>query len=156
MTAGLSAYWPHGDGPTALFLDTGGLFAYFHPGATQHDEARAFMQAVGRGEIPYRPLFTSTYVVDELVTLLQAKGRNEWAVDAFEMLTTSENVTVLRESRDQFEAVGERLSDFADHEISFTDHLTALQMDAENVEYVFTYDGDFQTLGWTSVPHQSS
>lgn len=155
MTVDLSAYRPRSAGPTALFLDTGGLFAYFHPNATEHEAARAFVQAVGRGKIPYRPLYTSTYVVDELVTLLQSKGRQEWAVDAFEVLTASENVTLLPESIEQFDAVGDRLPDYAEHEISFTDHLSARQMDAENVEYVFTYDGDFETLGYTSIPRRS-
>lgn len=150
----LAAYRPAEQGPTALFLDTSGLFAYFHPDADKHEVASAFMQAVVRGEIPYRPLFSSTYVVDELVTLLQSRGRHEWAVDAFEMLTESENVTLLGETSTAFEQAGRRLQDYDDHEVSFTDHLCSVQMRDEHVEHVFTYDGDYETLGLTVVPRK--
>lgn len=152
--ADLAAYRPAEQGPTALFLDTSGLFAYFHPDADDHEAASAFMQTVGRGEIPYRPLFSSTYVVDELVTLLQSRGRHEWAVDAFEMLTESENVTLLGESPAAFERAGQRMQEYDDPEVSFTDHLCSVQMEREHVEHVFAYDGDYETLGHTVVPRE--
>lgn len=148
----LAAYRPASDGPTALFLDTSGLFAYFHPDATEHAAAQSFLRAVGRGDVPYRPLYTSTYVVDELVTLLQSRGRHEWATDAFEMVTDSENVVLLEEETDAFERAGEQFRDYDDHAISFTDHLAAVQMRIENVDHVFAYGGDYRTLGLDVVP----
>lgn len=152
----LAAYRPLDSGPKALFLDTSGLFAYFHPDAEEHEAARAFLRAIGRGDVPYRPLFSSTYVVDELVTLLQSRGRHEWAVDAFQMVTASENVVLVEETTETFERAGERMREYDDHDISFTDHLCAVQMESEKVDAVFTYDGDFETLGHRQVPRSST
>lgn len=152
MPVDLEAYRPVENGPTALFLDTSGLFAYFHPDAEMQTAATAFMDRIAAGEFPYRPLFTSTYVVDELITLLQSKGRHEWAVEAYETLTSSESITVLRETEDAFSAVGDRLTSYTDHEISFTDHLSAVQMNRQNVDHVFAYDGDYETFGFHVVP----
>lgn len=152
MTPDLDAYRPGRDGPTALFLDTSGLFAYFHPDATEHTVASAFVDGIGNGEFPYRPLFTSTYVVDELVTLLQSKGRGEWAIDAYETLAASESITVLGETDEAFAAVGDRLRTYAGEEISFTDHLCAVLMERERVDHVFAYDDDYARFGLTVVP----
>lgn len=152
MTPDLDPYRPTTSGPTALFVDTSGLFAYFHPDAEEHDAASAFVDGVSRDELPYRPLFTSTYVVDELVTLLQSRGRPRWAVEAFETLTSSEYVTVLRETEGAFSRAGERIETYADHGISFTDHLNAVLMEREGVDHVFAYDDDYERLGLTVVP----
>lgn len=151
-----ASYRPAEPGPTALFLDTSGLFAYFHPDVDEHEAAQAFLRRVGAGEIPYRPLYTSTYVVDELVTLLQSKGRRAWAVDAFEMVTGSDNFTVFGETNERFEAAGDRFRRYDDHEMSFTDCFCSVVMDEENVDYVFAYDGDYATLGHTVVPRTCS
>lgn len=147
-----SRFAPDGSGPTALFLDTSGLFAYFHPDASEHDETRAFFRSVVDGSIPYRPLYTNTYVVDELVTLLQSKATPAIAREAFERLTASDTVELIYESESQFDAVGDALETYDDHEISFTDHMIAVAMRERNVDHVLAYDGDFETLGLTAVP----
>lgn len=149
------AYAPTTHGPTPLFLDTSGLFAYFNPRVDRHGEARAFVRAVGDGEIPYRPLYTSTYIVDELLTLLTTKGTHEMARQAYELLGTSESIVLLREDEAWFETAGDRFLEYDDHEISFTDHLAVVQMEAEGIDHVFTYDGDFAGLGRIVIPHSS-
>lgn len=150
-----AAFAPASPGPTPLFLDTSGLFAYFNPRVDRHDEARDFVRAVGDGEIPYRPLYTGTYVVDELLTLLSSKGTHGMARDAYAMLTESEAVVLLGEREEWFEAAGEAFLAYEDQSISFTDHLVAVQMAAEGVEHVFAYDSDYATLDRTVVPRPS-
>ncbi len=113
-----------------------GLFAYFHPGASEHDETRAFFRSV----------------VDELVTLLQSKATPALARDAFERLTASETIELIYERESRFDAVGDALEAYDDHEISFTDHMIAVAMRERNVDHVLAYDGDFETLGLTVVP----
>lgn len=151
-----AAFAPATPGATPLFLDTSGLFAYFNPRVDRHTQARAFVRGIGSGRFPYRPLYTSTYVVDELVTLLSAKGTHGMATQAYEMLTSSEAIVLLREEREHFETAGERFLTFDDHDISLTDHLSAVQMDAEGIDHVFAYDADFAVLNRTVIPHSSS
>lgn len=143
---------PKSPGPTALFLDTSGLFAHFHPETREHGQAAAFMEAVGNNEIPYRPLYTSTYVVDELATLLLVKGNHALARNALKRLLDSESVKVIRETEEEFDEARKTFEQFDDHEISLTDHMSAAQLKHRNVEHVFAYDGDFQTLGYEQIP----
>lgn len=152
MTPELDAYRPGRSGATALFLDTSGLFAYFHPDAAEHGVASEFVDRIADGTIPYRPLLTSTYVVDELVTLLQSRGRVAWAIEAYDTLMASESITVLDETDEAFETAGERLGSYRDHGISFTDHLNAVLMEREHVDHVFAYDDDYNQFGLTVVP----
>lgn len=143
---------PAVDGPTGLFLDTSGLFAYFHPATVEHEDARAFLSAVGENRLPYRPLVTNTYVVDELATLLLSKGSHERACAALERTLDSEEVTVLPETDERFADARERFERYDDHDISFTDHLIASHMREESLTHIFAYDGDFETLGFEQLP----
>ena len=149
---GDGSFAPVIDGPTALFLDTSGLFAYFHPNAVEHTATTDFLKRVGQNELPYRPLLTSTYVLDELVTLLRSKGTHELAVTALARTLDSDEITVIEEQDAEFTAAREQFEQYDDHDISFTDHLNAVQMKNRNVEHIFAYDGDFETLGMTRIP----
>jgi predicted nucleic acid-binding protein len=151
---GLAGFRPTTDGPTGLFLDTSALFAYFHPETDEHEEARAFLTAVGNNDIPFRPLTTSTYVVDELATLLLSKGTHELACTALERTLDSDAITVLPETDDRFAEARSGFERYDDHEISFTDQLIAVTMRDEGTDHVFAYDGDFETLGFEQLPRR--
>jgi predicted nucleic acid-binding protein len=150
----LDPFRPTPDGPTALFLDTSGLFAYFHPETAEHEQAQAFLSAVGTNEIPYRPLVTNTYVVDELATLLLTKGTHEYACHALERVLDSDAITVREETETRFSETRSQFERYDDHEISFTDQMIATQMREESITHVFAYDGDFETLGFEQVPRK--
>jgi len=152
MDGDLDSFRPGTDGPTALFLDTSALFAHFHPEVAEHDSVTAFFERVGANEIPYRPLYTSTYVLDELATLLLSKGTHECATTALSRTTESESIDVLPEADDEFAEARARFQQYDDHEISFTDHLSAVQMRERDVDHVLAYDGDFATLGFEQIP----
>lgn len=147
-----AAFQPATAGPTGLFLDTSALFAHFHAGTVEHERARSFLSRVGANEIPYRPLVTSTYVLDELATLLLSKASHEAATTALSRTLDSESITVLPETDERFERTREAFERHDDQEISFTDHLGAVLMDERDIDHVFAYDGDFSRLGFEQVP----
>lgn len=148
----LDAFGPSSDGPTALFLDTSGLFPYFHPETREHETVTAFLTAVGSNELAYRPLYTSTYVLDELATLLLSKGTHAIAETALHRTLDSEHISVLRETNDAFTAARKQFEQYSDHTISFTDQLSAVQMREHGIDHVLAYDGDFRTLGFEQIP----
>lgn len=148
----LTGFRPSSDGPTALFLDTSALFAHFDPNVAEHDRIRQFFQSVGRNEIPYRPLFTSTYVVDELVTLLLSRSSHERARTALSRTLDSDSIEVIAETDDAFATTRERIEQFDDRDVSFTDHMSATQMRERDVTHVLAFDGDFGTLGFEQIP----
>lgn len=46
-----------------LFIDTGAFFARFNDQDDHHQQATAFFDAISSGEVAYRPLYTSGYVL---------------------------------------------------------------------------------------------
>jgi predicted nucleic acid-binding protein len=57
-------------GPVPLFVDTNAIVAHQYPRASRHDEVRPVIKAIGANELPYFPLVTNQYVLDEVVSLL--------------------------------------------------------------------------------------
>ena len=139
-------------GATPLFIDTGAFYARFVGTAQRHDRATVVFEAIGEGEAMYRPLYTSTYVLDELATLILSHRDHEGATAALERVRQSPT-TVVHPDRADFERTCEQFARYDDHEISFTDHMTGVLAAERDIEHVFTFDPDhFRTLGFTAVP----
>jgi predicted nucleic acid-binding protein len=138
-------------GATPLFVDTGAFYARFVETAQRHDRATAVFEAIGETAV-YRPLYTSTYVLDELATLVLSHRDHESATAALDRVRQSPT-TVVHPDRTDFDRTCEQFARYDDHDISFTDHLTGVLAAERDVEHVFTFDPDhFRTLGFTAVP----
>lgn len=140
------------DGATPLFVDTGAFFAAFNAADTYHDPATAILDAIRAGELPYRPLYTSGYVLSELATLTLRKKGHAAAVRAIERATDPANVTVLHPDAATFGTVREEFARYDDQQISFVDHTSGVLAAARDIDRVFAFDSDFRTLGFTVVP----
>lgn len=141
-----------GSGATPLFIDTGAFYARFVETAQRHDRSTAVFEAIGEGEAVYRPLYTSTYVLDELVTLILSHRDHEGATAALDRIRQSPT-TVVHPDKADFDRTCEQFARYDDHEISFTDHMTGVLATERDSEHVFTFDPDhFRTLGFTAVP----
>jgi len=138
-------------GARPLFVDTGAFYARFDEGSSRHERADAVFEGVGQGKHPYRPLYTSTYVLDELATLILSHRNHSAAVEAVERVRDSP-VTVIHPDRKDFESAYNQFVRYDDHEISFTDHMSGVLAEDRGVEHAFTFDIDFRTLGFTVVP----
>jgi predicted nucleic acid-binding protein len=139
-------------GATPLFIDTGAFYAQFVETAQRHDRATAVFEAIGEGEVVYRPLYTSTYVLDELATLILSHRDHDGATAALERVRQSPT-TVVHPDKADFERTCEQFARYDDHEISFTDHMTGVLAAERDIEHVFTFDPDhFRTLGFAAVP----
>lgn len=147
-------YQPDSSGPTGLFLDTSGLFARFYPNAAEHAEVLAFFDEIVSGTLPYRPLVTNTYVLDELATLLVTTGRHDHAQAALSTLADSEAISIERERTDVFEQARETFLAYDDREISFTDHYCVANMNERSIDHVLAFDGDYEALGCTAIPRR--
>lgn len=154
--SGLDRFRPQRRGATGLFLDTSALFAFFHERAPHHAEARRFFNAVNDGVLPYRPLYVNQHVLGETVTLLVSRVSTGDAVRAIDTLSSTPTVETLQVDEADIAETAEMLQQYRDVEIGFTDHTIRVQATKLSVEYVFTYDGDFETLGLTTIPHWSS
>ncbi|WEL16967.1 PIN domain containing protein [Halorhabdus sp. SVX81] len=109
-------------------------------------------EAIGTGEVAYRPLYTSTYVLDELATLILSHRDHDAATAALERVRESPT-TVIQPDRADFDRACEEFARYDDHEISLTDHMSGVLAADRDIEHVFTFDPDhFRTLGFTAVP----
>ncbi|MDL5362328.1 type II toxin-antitoxin system VapC family toxin [Halalkalicoccus sp. NIPERK01] len=154
MTTLDDRFRPDGRGAAALFLDSSAIYAYFYPRDELHDDARSAFEAIRTGELPYRPLYTNDYVLDEAVTRLRRYTSHAVATDALTLLYSSDAIRLRRVTDDVFDDAVSRFERYDDHgEISFTDHVIAAHADALGIHHVYTYDGDFDAFGLTVVPH---
>lgn len=141
-----------GLGATPLFIDTGPFYARFDANSSRHARATTLFEGIGTGEYVYRPLFTSTYVLDELATLVLSHRNHVAAVAALDRVLGSP-VVVVHPDRGDFEATCEQFARFDDQTSSFTDHMSSVLAADRDVEHVFTFDpDDFRPLGMTAVP----
>lgn len=141
-----------GPGTTPLFVDTGAFFAHVVQNSPRHDRARAVMDAIRAGELRFRPLYTTGYVLSELTTLLLRKKSHEKAMDTLQRVRESPVVTVLHPNAAQFDAVCSEFGRFDDQQISFVDHTTGVLAGDVDAEHIFAFDSDFRTLGFSLIP----
>ncbi|MFB6283007.1 MAG: type II toxin-antitoxin system VapC family toxin [Halobacteria archaeon] len=141
---------PETDGPTALFLDTSALFPYFDSDTKEHQEINKFFKKI-LPELPYRPLYTNQYVVDELATLLLYKADRKKAEKAYKAITESETIQLLSVDDSIFEKTGKQLLE-GNESASFTDYTIKIHSKQKNINYILAYDGDFKKLGLNTIP----
>lgn len=140
-----------------LFIDTGAFIAWYDGDDHYHDQAKAVFQAIRSGDLPYRPLYTSRYVLSELATRLQRGIDHATAVGALWTIRSSSSFNVERVGESAFDRVCEEFERYDDQSISFVDHTSGVLCENLEIERVFTFDpDDFHTLGFTAVPKDTS
>lgn len=138
---------------TPLFVDTGAFYARMDEDDEHHTRAKAVFDGIKAGDLPYRPLYTTGYVLAELVTLGLARADYTLAAAALRRVRASESVTVVHPDESAFGAACDEFYRYDDQDISLVDHATGVFADERDVEHVFTFDpDDFRTLGFTVVP----
>jgi uncharacterized protein len=139
-----------------LFIDTGAFFAAFNAADAHHDRATAVLEAIRTNKLPYRPLYTTGYVLAELATLTLRKRGHGAAVRAIDRAADPSNVTVIHPDAAAFAAAREEFERYDDQQISFVDHVTGVLAAERDIERVFAFDDDFRTLGLTVVPEDTA
>lgn len=142
-----------GPGATPLFIDTSAFYARFVENAPRHDRAQQIFEGIQQGELVYRPLSTSTYILDELATLILRRKNHARATDTIDRIRQSSAVTIVHPDEGAFDTACEQFAQYSDQTISFTDHMTGVLAANRDIEHVFTFDpDDFRALGFTAVP----
>jgi predicted nucleic acid-binding protein len=140
------------EGVSSLFVDTGALYARFVSNDQHHDEAQEVFGGIRDGELAYRPLYTTRYVLTEVTRLLLYNAGHDEAQTALNAVNESNVFVVLSDTDEEFKSACRRFAEYDDQDISLVDHLTAVMAKQRDVEQVFTFDSDFRTLGFNVVP----
>lgn len=141
-----------GPGAMPVFVDTGPLYARFDDDDQYHETSLSVFQAIASGDLVYQPLFVTTHVLGEFTTLALQYGGPEPAAQAVTTVRDSELFTVVRPTEAEFDAACQALERYSDQRITLVDHLTGVLADSRDVDHVFSFDNDFQTLEFTLAP----
>ena len=139
---------------TPLVIDTGAFFARFDGRAHQHTRAADLFERIAYNDTTpvYRPLYTSSWVLDELATLTLSRRGHAAAVTALDQIRNSA-VTTVHPSEEDFEEVYDQFVSYDDQTSSFTDHMLVHLAHEVNATHVFTFDSeDFRPFGLTTIP----
>lgn len=131
-----------------LFLDSGFLIALNAADDQYHRRAVDHWRLIGRTSV----LVSTTYVVDEVVTFFNSRGRHAKAVEIGNLLITSGWVELLHVDEDLFRAGWEYLVRHADKQYSLTDCISFVTMGRMGLHEALTFDAHFEQAGFRRVP----
>ncbi len=132
-----------------IFVDTGAFLARYVSGDQFH---RAATQAWKRIERSPGALFTSSFVVDETLTLLGRRTTYAFAAARADALYASRVLTILRPDAADEAAAVELFLKFADQRVSFTDCVSFSLMRRHRLKKAFTFDRHFGDAGFEVWP----
>jgi predicted nucleic acid-binding protein len=136
-----------------MFVDTGPFYARFDEDDALHERTVEFFERIRTGNLLYRPVYTSRYVLAETTRLLVQRVSHEAASTALGAIRDGELFTVLEVDEAHFDAACDQFVQYDDQTITLVDHLSSVLADSKGASHVFTFDSDdFQTLGFDIVP----
>ena len=132
-----------------IFVDTGAFLARHATRDQHHATARAAWEELG---LQRRRVFSSSFVLDEVLTLLGRRISYTFAAERAEALWASEVLTILRpDEQDELAAI-KLFSKLADQRVSFTDCVSFALMRRHRLRQAFTFDRHFAAAGFEVWP----
>jgi predicted nucleic acid-binding protein len=132
-----------------IFVDTGPFVARYLARDPHHEAAIKGWARLGRGR---DRCLTTSFVVDETITLLARRAGAAFAAERARAILTSERLTVFRPGAEDELAALELLEKFEDQAVSFTDCISFVTMRARGVEQAFSFDRHFRAAGFALWP----
>lgn len=125
----------------AIFVDTGAWFAYFVRRDPDHAAAVEWMKQ------NRKPLVTTDYVVDELLTLLKLRESHRLAVAAGDLLWSQQVAEVEHIGHNDLAAAWDVFRRYQDKDWSFTDCTSKVVIDRLGITEAFAFDHHFEQFG---------
>jgi len=135
-----------------LFIDTTAFVALQDEDDKEHKTALDYREKVRRGKTPFRALYTSNYILDEVFTLLRLKLSHQSAVAFEENVKRSKILRILRVTPEIENKAWNIFKKYNDKDFSFTDCTSFALMEQEAISTAFTFDKHFQQYGFQTVP----
>ena len=126
----------------SLLVDTGVFYAHHDEDAEHHGDARSALTMVLKGEFG-QPYITN-YIYDETVTLTRYRtGSADEAKTVSDRLLETDLFRMLRVREKIFNEAVVLFEEYADQSLSFTDATTVATADVHSIDYVLSFDDDF-------------
>lgn len=128
-----------------IFVDTGAWFAAVTPTDQNHESAPAFLSA------NREPSITTDYVVDEMLTLLRARGERQRALTLGERFFAGDVAEIYQLTTEDVQRAWEVFRTYADKDWSFTDCASKIIIAKFKINAAFAFDYHFRQFGTVIV-----
>jgi predicted nucleic acid-binding protein len=123
-------------------VDTGVLVGMADVEDEHHDTAMEIVRGMDHGDLPTGRL--TNYIALETLNWIHNRKRHEKAVETYERLNQSAGFEILHAAQKDFTSA---LSLFQTYDgLSFGDATIAAYMQRENIEYLYSFDDDFDAI----------
>jgi predicted nucleic acid-binding protein len=123
-------------------VDTGVLVGMVDVDDDHHNVAMEIVRGMDHGDLPTGRV--TNYVVLETLNWIHDRKRHEKAVETYERLDQSAGFEVLHAAQTDFHRAVELFE--TDERLAFGDATVAAYMERENIEYLYSFDDDFDAL----------
>ncbi|PSP40582.1 VapC toxin family PIN domain ribonuclease [Halobacteriales archaeon SW_10_66_29] len=123
-------------------VDTGVLIGMADADDEYHDTAMEIVHEMDHGDLPTGRV--TNYIVLETLNWIHNRKRHEKAVETYERLNQSAGFEVLHAAQKDFPSAVDLFQTYDG--LSFGDATIAAYMQREGIEYLYSFDGDFDTL----------
>ena len=137
-----------------VFVDSGAWISVINKSDKHHKKAVSYIKELRNDNIP---LFTSNYVKDETLTWLKYNTSHRKAIKAIELWKQAENKKQLKTCwvTEKINKEAEKIfKKYEDHTLSFTDCTSFTICRKHDIKKVFSFDQDFNILGYLLAPYQ--
>lgn len=135
-----------------LFIDTGPFIARHNSRDNEHQKAVESFDKIRDGETSYRKLYISDYVLDEAVTGCRRRTHShKLSVELGNAILSSESLLMLRTNENVLEESWQLYKSRREVELSLTDCTIAILARKQGIVDIYSYDGDFEALGFRVV-----
>ena len=140
---------------SSVFIDSSYLLALELAGEQHHVAAREHWRAFRR-ERPRPRVVTTSYVFDEVVTVLNSRRYHGKAVEVGDRLLYNPAIDLVHVDEDLFFSGWKYLSARKDKRFSLTDCISFVLMQRRGITKALTFDSDFAQAGFTLLPQRRS
>lgn len=135
-----------------IFVDTSAFLALINEKDTNHTDAVHFLEKIKDGRIKIRKIITSDYIIDETLTRIRYSVGHQEAVEWGKDILASNVVERLEVGIEMFELAWELFQTYDDKKLSFTDCTSFAIMKKKGIEKAFSFDEDFERIGFIQLP----
>lgn len=134
-----------------LFVDSSAFIAIVNAGDNWHGKALELLGKIEKGDLEFKRIVTSDYVIDETITRMRFSVGYKEAVEWGRNILVSNVVERINVDEEIFNRAWELFEKYDDKMLSFTDCTSFSIMEKMGIRKVFAFDEDFDKVGFETL-----
>ncbi|WP_101295373.1 type II toxin-antitoxin system VapC family toxin [Halegenticoccus soli] len=122
------------------------IYARNEDSGDRHDRALEIVRAIDRGELP--TAHVTDYVIAETLNLMHSRGAHQLGEETYDLLNESAGFELRYAAKSDFK---NGVDLYQRHQsLSFVDGVLAAYMRRVGLEYIYTFDSEFDAIEWVT------